>query len=62
MAELEFERPINDLKKKMQELKTFMEEKDIDLTSELEQLEERLKNLEANTYENMQPWHRVQIA
>lgn len=62
MAELEFERPINDLKKKIQELKTFMEEKDIDLTSELEQLEERLKNLEANTYENMQPWHRVQIA
>lgn len=62
MAELEFERPINDLKSKIQELKQFMEEKDIDLTSELQQLEERLEKLENDTYSNLQPWHRVQIA
>lgn len=62
MAELEFERPIRDLKNKIAELKAFMEEKGIDLTSELEKLEERLKKLEKDTYDNMQPWHRVQIA
>lgn len=62
MAELEFERPIRDLKNKIAELKAFMEEKGIDLTSELEKLEERLKKLEKDTYDNMQPWNRVQIA
>ena len=62
MAELEFERPINDLKNKIQELKQFMEEKGIDLTTELKQLEERLEKLENDTYENLKPWHRVQIA
>lgn len=62
MAELEFERPINDLKNKIKELKQFMEEKGIDLTTELKQLEERLEKLENDTYENLKPWHRVQIA
>lgn len=62
MPELEFERPINDLKTKIKELKAFMEEKDIDLTAELKHLEERLKKLEDETYENIQPWSRVQIA
>ncbi|PWA11119.1 acetyl-CoA carboxylase carboxyl transferase subunit alpha [Pueribacillus theae] len=62
VPELEFERPINDLKTKINELKAFMEEKDIDLTAELKHLEERLKELEDETYENLQPWSRVQIA
>ncbi len=62
MAELEFERPINDLKNKINELKTFMDEKGIDLTAELQKLEARLQTLERETYENMQPWYRVQIA
>lgn len=62
MAELEFERPINDLKNKIRELKQFMEEKGIDLTAELKQLEERLEKLENDTYNNLKPWHRVQIA
>ncbi|MFA8437838.1 acetyl-CoA carboxylase carboxyl transferase subunit alpha [Pueribacillus sp. YX66] len=62
MAELEFERPINDLKNKISELKAFMDEKKIDLSSELKHLEERLEKLESDTYENIQPWHRVQIA
>lgn len=62
MAELEFERPINDLKNKIRELKQFMEEKGIDLTTELKQLEERLEKLENDTYDNLKPWHRVQIA
>lgn len=62
MAELEFERPIIDLKNKIRELKQFMEEKGIDLRAELKQLEERLETLENETYNNLKPWHRVQIA
>ena len=62
MPDLEFERPILELKKKISELKAFMQEKDIDLTTELHRLEERLKQLENDVYDNLKPWDRVQIA
>jgi acetyl-CoA carboxylase carboxyl transferase subunit alpha len=61
-AELEFERPIHELEKKIAELKSFMEEKGIDLTDEIKRLEEKLSNLENSTYSEMKPWDRVQIA
>ncbi|OOE13879.1 acetyl-CoA carboxylase carboxyl transferase subunit alpha [Fictibacillus arsenicus] len=61
-AELEFERPIHELEKKIAELKSFMEEKDIDLTDEIQRLEEKLSRLENSTYSEMKPWDRVQIA
>ncbi|MFC7393670.1 acetyl-CoA carboxylase carboxyl transferase subunit alpha [Scopulibacillus cellulosilyticus] len=59
---LDFEKPIVELKDKIKELKSFMEEKDIDLTDELERLQNRLKELKKETYSNMSPWDRVQIA
>lgn len=61
-AELEFERPIHELEKKIAELKSFMEEKGIDLTDEIQRLEEKLSRLENSTYTEMKPWDRVQIA
>jgi acetyl-CoA carboxylase carboxyl transferase subunit alpha len=61
-GELEFERPIVELRNKIAELKTFTEEKDIDLTSEISKLESRLVHLENEIYGNMKPWDRVQIA
>lgn len=59
---LEFERPILELKQKIAELTAFMKEKDIDLSDEVERLEERLQVLEVDIYENMGPWDRVQVA
>lgn len=35
---------------------------DMDLTEEIEQLESRLELLKTETYENIQPWDRVQVA
>ncbi|MBY6035208.1 acetyl-CoA carboxylase carboxyl transferase subunit alpha [Fictibacillus nanhaiensis] len=61
-AELEFEKPIHELEKKIAELKSFMDEKNIDLTDEIKRLEEKLSNLEYSTYSEMKPWDRVQIA
>ncbi|KSU83671.1 MULTISPECIES: acetyl-CoA carboxylase carboxyltransferase subunit alpha [Fictibacillus] len=62
VGELEFERPITELKKKIAELKSFMDEKGIDLTDEITSLEERLSALQNDTYENMSAWDRVQVA
>lgn len=60
--ELEFERPVIELRKKISELKALTENADVDLSTEIEKLEERLEKLESEIYENMKPWDRVQIA
>lgn len=59
---MEFERPVIELRKKIAELKNFTEEKDIDLTDEIQKLEARLEKLENEVYGNLAPWDRVQIA
>ncbi|MED4162245.1 acetyl-CoA carboxylase carboxyl transferase subunit alpha [Halalkalibacterium halodurans] len=61
-TELDFEKPIRDLKGKIEELRTFTKEKEIDLSDEIEKLEKRLHALEENIYGNLKPWQRVQIA
>jgi len=61
-VELEFEKPINNLRKKIEELKELTKDSDVDLTLEVQRLEERLKNLEDEVYKNLRPWDRVQIA
>ncbi|MDX6152015.1 MULTISPECIES: acetyl-CoA carboxylase carboxyltransferase subunit alpha [Marinococcus] len=59
---LPFEKPIMELRNKIDELKSFTDEKDIDLSGEIEKLEQRLEQLEAEVYNNLKPWQRVQIA
>ncbi|KGX93376.1 acetyl-CoA carboxylase subunit alpha [Pontibacillus halophilus JSM 076056 = DSM 19796] len=59
---LEFEKPVMELKEKISELKNFTADSDIDLTEEIQTLEERLAKLEQDVYGNMKPWDRVQMA
>ena len=60
--ELEFERPVNELRKKIKELKTLTADADVDLTKEIGTLEKRLERLETDIYNHLKPWDRVQIA
>ncbi|WP_026683642.1 acetyl-CoA carboxylase carboxyl transferase subunit alpha [Heyndrickxia coagulans] len=60
--ELEFEKPVIELKRKIAQLKDFTKQSDVDLSSEIEKLEARLSRLEEEIYENMDPWDRIQIA
>lgn len=62
IGELELERPINELRKKIDELKEFTKDADVDLSSEIIKLEKRLEKLEKEVYENLEPWDRFQIA
>jgi acetyl-CoA carboxylase carboxyl transferase subunit alpha len=57
-----FEKPINDLQNKIDELKQFMDEKQIDLSDEIKRLQDHLQRLEKETYSHLTPWERVQIA
>ena len=62
VGELEFEKPIVQLRQKIAELKEFTKNSDVDLSSEIEKLESRLLKLEKEIYDNIKPWDRVQIA
>lgn len=62
VGELEFERPVVELRKKIAELREYTASTDVDLSSEIHKLESRLEKLEQDIYENMKPWDRVQIA
>jgi acetyl-CoA carboxylase carboxyl transferase subunit alpha len=62
VGELEFERPIVQLRNKIAELKEFTKTSELDLSSEIEKLEIRLEKLEKDIYDNLRPWDRVQIA
>ncbi len=62
MIGLDFERPIVELERKIQELESFTSGKKIDLSSEVKKLEEKLDKLRRDIYANLTPWQRVQIA
>ncbi len=62
MNGLDFEKPILELEKKIEELKSFTSREDIDLSGEIKKLEERLKKVKCEVFKNLTPWQRVQIA
>jgi acetyl-CoA carboxylase carboxyl transferase subunit alpha len=62
MAGLDFEKPIVELEKKIQELKSFMVEKKIDLSLEIKKLDDKLEHLKKDTYINLSAWQKVQLA
>ena len=59
---LEFEKPILELEHKIEELKKFTSSENIDLSSEIDRLQEKLNNLKHEIFENLTPWQRVQLA
>jgi acetyl-CoA carboxylase carboxyl transferase subunit alpha len=59
---LEFEKPILELERKIEELKKFTSTEKIDFNSEIDRLQHKLGRLKAEIFENLTPWQRVQIA
>lgn len=62
ISTLEFEKPIQELEKKISELKHLGADGELDLKSEIKKLEARLWRLKKETYSALSPWQRVQIA
>ena len=62
MADLDFERPIIELQKKIEELKSFASVRRVDLSVEIKTLEEKLNKLRKEIYKNLTAWQKVQIA
>ncbi len=59
---LPFEEPVVQLRDKISELRDFTSNAEVDLSTEIQHLENRLEKLENDIYINMQPWDRVQVA
>jgi len=62
MPGLDFEKPIIELEKKIEELKHFGSEKKIDISSEIKRLEDALEHLRKETYSKLSAWQKVQLA
>jgi len=59
---LDFEKPILELERKIEELKKFTSSENIDLSSEIKKLEDKLDKVKREVFESLSPWQRVQIA
>ncbi len=57
---LEFEKPIADLEKKIDEMRKL--EDNLDISAEMKNLEAKVAQLKQNIYDNLTRWQRVQLA
>ncbi|MDA8083849.1 MAG: acetyl-CoA carboxylase carboxyltransferase subunit alpha [Nitrospiraceae bacterium] len=59
---LEFEKPIQDLELKIEELKRLSDGKDINLSGEVKKLEKRVKEMRTEIFSNLTPWQKTLLA
>ena len=61
-ATLEFEKPIAELERQIEELKKLASERQVSVADELAPLEQKLLAMRAEVYKNLSPYQRVQVA
>ena len=59
---LDFEKPLFEIRNKIDSLKESQEKNEVDLQDEIDMLEASLKRETTKVYTNLKPWDRVQIA
>ena len=59
---LDFEKPVLELQRRLQELKSHSDKHDLDFDSEVESMELKIRETRRQIYENLTAWQRVQIA
>ncbi|KAB2836898.1 MAG: acetyl-CoA carboxylase carboxyltransferase subunit alpha [Caedimonadaceae bacterium] len=62
IAPLAFEQPISELESKLDELRHLSSSRDVNITEEIARLEKKLQKLIKDTYGNLTPWQKVQVA
>lgn len=60
--DLMFEKPLLELQKKIEELRTFSQQSGLDFTDEIAKLEQKAKSLATSIYGDLSPWQRTQMA
>jgi acetyl-CoA carboxylase carboxyl transferase subunit alpha len=59
---LDFEKPIADLENKLEEMKRLAAENQIDVSTAVAELQERILKLKKETFQNLTRWQRVQLS
>lgn len=59
---LDFEKPVAELEKRIAELRQAAVTDDIDISNELQRLEQKSADLLANAYRELTPWQKTQVA
>ncbi len=59
---LDFEKPITELERQIDELKRLATQRELDVQREIAPLEEKLAQLRSEIYRNLTPYQRVQVA
>lgn len=59
---LDFEKPIVELEQKLAEMQQIATDSDVNASEAVKQLEEKIKKLKKDTYQNLSRWQRVQLS
>ena len=59
---LDFEKPVFELERRLQDLRDHSDEHDVDLDSAVKAVEGKLRETRRQIYSNLTAWQRVQIA
>lgn len=59
---LDFEKPIEEIDRKIEEMETHAESENLDMSAEIAVLRERRGKLETEIYGSLTPWQKVQVA
>lgn len=59
---LDFEKPIYNLQSKIDEMRTYHLDNNVDLSNEIDRLEKKVHELKKSIYSNLTRWQRVQLA
>jgi len=61
-AWLDFERPLVELERKIEDLRAFADQEKLEFSDELKKLEGKAERLRGEIYSSLTPWQRVQLA
>ena len=59
---LDFEKPLVELERQIEEIRRFAAEKDLDMSDEIKRLQAKADQLSQEIYSSLTPWQRVKIA
>ena len=62
MELLEFEKPIAELQEKLSEMINLQKEDDVDMSTAIKSLEDKIQTLKETTFGNLTAWERVQLS
>ena len=59
---LEFEKPLMDLEKQLEEIVKSSSDSDLDFSTEIKAIEKKIENTKREVYSDLTPWQKVQLS